>query len=47
MSLLHHDAKIERISQLPIFKNADRKALEHVATAADEVTLEAGRVLIT
>lgn len=46
MTLLHHDAKVERISKLPLFKNAGQKAIEHVATAADEVTLEAGRVLI-
>lgn len=46
MSFLHHDAKVDRIAELPLFKRADRKALEHVAQAADEVEIEAGKVLI-
>lgn len=47
MSFLHHDAKVDRLAALPFFKEADRKALEHVASAADEVALHPGKVLIT
>ncbi len=46
MSLLHHDAKVERLGQLPLFKDADNKALELIANAADEVNFTAGKVLI-
>ncbi len=43
----HPDAKIERLQKIELFKNADKKALEHLASAADEITIEAGRALIT
>lgn len=46
MSFLHPDTKIDRLSELPLFKGADRKALEDIAQAADEVHVEAGKVLI-
>lgn len=46
MSFLHHDAKVDRIAGLALFKGADRKAIEHIAEAADEVEIEAGKVLI-
>jgi len=46
MSFLHHDAKVDRIGSLPLFKNAERKALEHIAEASDEVQIPAGKVLI-
>lgn len=43
---LHHDAKIDRIKEQNLFRNADKQALKHIATAADEVHLAAGRQLI-
>lgn len=46
MSFLHPDTKVDRLGELPLFRGADRKALEHIAQAADEVRLAAGRVLI-
>jgi len=43
---LHHDQKIERLKELKLFKDADNKALKHLANAADEIHVEAGRDLI-
>lgn len=40
------DEKEKRLQQLPLFKGADRKAISHLASAADEVTVEAGHTLI-
>lgn len=45
-SLHRHDAKIERLKAIPLFEHADKKALEHLASAADEVTVAAGTALI-
>jgi CRP-like cAMP-binding protein len=48
MTPLHrHDAKIDRLKSIPLFRNADKKALEHLASAADEITVPAGTALIT
>lgn len=48
MTPIHrHDAKIARLQSIPLFRNADKKALEHLASAADEVTVAAGTALIT
>lgn len=44
---LHHDAKTDRIAAIPLFRDADRNALTHIAAAADEVSVEAGIELIT
>lgn len=46
-SLHRPDAKIERLKSIPLFSHADKKALEHLASAADEVTVAAGTALIT
>lgn len=42
----HPDAKIDRLRSIELFKNADKKALAHLASAADEVTLSAGTTLL-
>ncbi|MFT7598073.1 MAG: CRP/FNR family cyclic AMP-dependent transcriptional regulator [Acidimicrobiales bacterium] len=48
MSLTDHaDPKAARIHGLELFKEADRKALEHLASAADEAKVAAGYRLIT
>lgn len=39
--------KAERIRSVPLFAKADRVALDHLVRGTDEVTVEAGRVLIT
>lgn len=41
------DAKEERLRRLALFKGADRQAIDHLASAADEVTVKAGHTLIT
>lgn len=41
------DAKEDRLRKLPLFKGADKEAIDHLASAADEVTVEAGHTLIT
>ena len=40
------DAKEIRLQGLPLFKNANKKAISHLASAADEATVPAGRTLI-
>lgn len=47
VSLHHPDAKIERLKSIELFSNADKKALDHLASAADEATLSPGQKLIT
>ena len=46
MQIHRNDAKMERLKAIPLFANADTKALEHLASAADEVTVAADTVLI-
>jgi CRP/FNR family cyclic AMP-dependent transcriptional regulator len=46
MSSHDQDAKAVRLASLPLFRNANRTAIRHLASATDEVTVEAGRVLI-
>lgn len=47
MALLHHDdAKIDRLKTIPLFEHADKTALQHLASAADEATVKPGTVLI-
>jgi len=47
MSLINRtDPKAERIHSLPFFKQADRQAVNHLASAADEVDVSAGQTLI-
>ena len=41
------DAKEKRLQSLSLFKNADRKAIQHLASAADEVTVAAGHKIIS
>lgn len=41
------DAKEDRLRKLPLFKGADKEAIDHLASAADEVTVAAGHTLIT
>ncbi|MDH3680688.1 MAG: cyclic nucleotide-binding domain-containing protein [Acidimicrobiia bacterium] len=38
--------KEDRLRSLNLFKKADDKAIDHLASAADEVTVPAGKVLI-
>lgn len=40
------DPKQERLKALRLFAGADQKALEHLASAVDEVTVKAGHELI-
>lgn len=40
------DKKVARIQAISFFRNADKKALEHLESAADEVTVPAGHILI-
>lgn len=40
------DKKEDRLGQLGLFKGADSSAISHLASAADEVTVDAGHVLI-
>ncbi len=43
---LHQDAKIDRIRNLPLFRDADKTALQHIATAADEIQVRANTEII-
>lgn len=47
MPFRQHDAKMDRLQSIELFKNADKQALEHLASAADEITIVAGKALIT
>ena len=40
------DPKEDRLKKLSLFKGADEKAIEHLASAADEVTVDSGHALI-
>lgn len=40
------DAKKDRLRALDLFKKADNDAIEHLASAADEVSVKAGQVMI-
>ncbi len=40
------DKKEDRLKKLALFREADDHAIENLASAADEVTVESGRVLI-
>ena len=40
------DQKEARLAGLPLFKGADEKAIRHLASAADEVSINAGQTLI-
>ena len=44
---LHEDAKIERLKQLPLFQNATKEGLLHLAQAADEIDVDEGTRIIT
>ncbi len=46
MSRLHEDAKVGRLKAIPLFADASRTALGHLAAAADEVSVAAGTTLI-
>ncbi len=41
------DGKADRLRNLPMFKGADNEAIEHLASAADEVTVQPGHTLIS
>ncbi len=48
MSVLHRDdRKTERLQAIDLFSEADKKALSHLASAADELHLKPGSVLIS
>jgi CRP/FNR family cyclic AMP-dependent transcriptional regulator len=38
---------LEQLSAVPLFRSSSKRELEKIARAADEVTVEAGRVLVT
>jgi len=42
---LHHDAKLDHLRAVRLFRNCSHKQLEHVASILDEVEIEAGRTL--
>ncbi len=42
---LHHDAKLDHLRAVRLFRNCSHKQLEHVASIVDEIDVEAGRVL--
>jgi CRP-like cAMP-binding protein len=46
MTTRPRDPKEARLLEIPLFKQADQKALRHLSSAADEATLQAGHVLI-
>ena len=43
---MNKDAKGARIQAIGLFRNATKKALDHLESAADEVTVSAGSTLI-
>jgi CRP-like cAMP-binding protein len=43
---LHRDAKIERLRTIPLFRNSSDEGLVHLAQAADEIDVSAGRQII-
>lgn len=47
MPLRTRDAKIDRLRAITLFSTADHEAIAHLASAADEVTVPAGRELIS
>jgi CRP/FNR family transcriptional regulator, cyclic AMP receptor protein len=42
---LHKDAKIDLLSQVPLFSGCSKKELRQIATLADEIDLRTGKVL--
>lgn len=42
---LHHDAKLDHLRAVRLFRNCSHRQLEHVASILDEVDVEPGRVL--
>lgn len=42
---LHHDAKLDHLRAVRLFRNCSHKQLEQVAAIVDEVDIEAGRTL--
>lgn len=42
---LHHDAKLDHLRAVSLFRNCSHRQLEHVAAIVDEVDIEAGRTL--
>lgn len=46
MASRQQDAKIERLKNIEFFRDADKRALEHLASAADEATIAAGTALL-
>jgi CRP-like cAMP-binding protein len=42
---LHHDAKLDHLRAVRLFRNCSHKQLEQVASIVDEIDVEAGRVL--
>lgn len=47
MNLLHRDAKAARLREVEFFADADKSAINHLAMAADEVTIPAGQTLMS
>ena len=43
---LHHDAKIDRLKQIPLFRNSTKEGLIHLAQAADEIDVSSGTQII-
>lgn len=45
--LRNQDSKAHRLQTIELFKDADKRALEHLEQAADEVTVKTDTVIIT
>lgn len=45
MMALHHDAKLDHLRAVRLFRNCTHRQLEHVAEIVDEIDVETGRVL--
>lgn len=43
--VLHHDAKLDHLRAVRLFRNCSHKQLEQVASIVDEIEVEPGRVL--
>jgi CRP/FNR family transcriptional regulator, cyclic AMP receptor protein len=42
---LHHDAKLDHLRAVRLFRNCSHKQLEHVASIVDEIEIEPGRTI--
>jgi len=45
--MANRSERLEQLSAVPLFRSSSKRELEKIARAADEVIVEAGRVLVT